>query len=70
MALILPGMDGYTLATGLDADPCSLNHVGLIAASGIAQRSDLVNVDTKIDHVSFPLFFCLIFFVKLNSRPR
>jgi hypothetical protein len=57
MSLILSGMDGYSLATSLDADSCSLDHVGFIAASGITQRSDFVDVDTKIDHVSFPLVF-------------
>jgi hypothetical protein len=57
MSLILSGMDGYPLATCLDADSCSLDHVGFITASGITQRSDFVDVDTKIDHVSFPLVF-------------
>lgn len=57
MALVLSGMDGDALATGLDARASGLDDVRLIAAPGIAKGGDLVDVDTEVDHVSTPSVF-------------
>ena len=54
VALILSGMNGNSLASGLNAGASSLDNARLVTPASVTQSGDLVDVDTEVNHVRAP----------------